>query len=290
MNCRDVEKYLQSYVDGEFSPEEETEIEQHFKFCPVCQKKVAFAGWFRREFKKSMPDVSASNSFKVGMRNMLYEEARRSAPLAYKLAPAMAMLVLLLLVGVVYLNPTVEVSSPVVEATVDRHVSQLPLDVASNDYNKVQKYLQKKINYAVSLPRFRNTSMALVGGRLVSVQDRPAAYVNYRMQDRNYTMLAAPLEQFRKQIENMRSRIIGRHRIFLTRHNGFNVVLWHDNRTLYSITSDDDENQLIKVVAQAESESEDEPSDAMSSSPDSEPDTPDSVLKAAFETSPVTDE
>ncbi len=251
MNCRDVEKYLQSYVDGEFSRDEETEIEQHFKFCPVCQKRVAFESWFKNNLDNSIKDGKAPQSLKANIQGMLALEKRRNAPPIYKIAPVFAMLALIAVVSIVYFNPKVEVSSPVVEATVARHVDKLPLDVASNDPAKVQKYMREKTRFAISVPHFVKSDAALLGGRLVSLQDLPAAYLTYRMKDRDYSIMAAPLERFRQQLSRLPRRMVNKHELYLARYNGFSVVIWHNNKMLYSITSDDNENHLIKLVQQA---------------------------------------
>ncbi|MBN2379234.1 zf-HC2 domain-containing protein [candidate division WOR-3 bacterium] len=41
MNCKEIEKLLQLYHDGELEPEQRKEIECHLSGCPACQAKLA---------------------------------------------------------------------------------------------------------------------------------------------------------------------------------------------------------------------------------------------------------
>lgn len=248
MDCRDAEKYFQAYVDGEFDELERDEIEQHFKFCPHCQKRVQYLTWFKRETKRALPQTSAPSSLKLRIADELRREHRRSLPLSYKLAPALAVAAIFL---AVFFWPHIEVSSPLVEAAVDRHMKQLPNDVRSTDYDQVKSFMQEKLNYAISIPRFEHEQKRLVltGGRVGSLADGGSAYFEYMGRGKRYTMLIAPFNQARFQLAQAKMRQIGQKQFLVGRSHGYGVVLWHDGRNLYSMVGDDDEDNLVALAS-----------------------------------------
>ena len=249
MNCRDVEKYLQAYVDGEFSEAEESEIEQHFKFCPVCRKNISFETWFKKGLKQSMPDRNAPQSLRVQINRLLKDEKRKEFPLYLKLTPAVA--IVLIFMGVIFF-PDIEVSSPIVEATVDRHVNDLPFDVQSDDYQKINKFFREKIGQVIRIPSFRTSNIVIRGGRLGLVRKRSVAYLSFNRGERRYSMTAAPFKDFMDKFPGGRRRVVNNHDFFVTKHAGFNVVVWRNQQMIYSIVSDEGERDLVELAAAAE--------------------------------------
>ncbi len=249
MNCRDVERYLHTYVDGEFSDLEETEIEQHFKFCPACQKKVAFHVWFKKGMKQSLPQYQAPQSLGMEVRHLISQERSRNTPVALRYAPAMA--IILVFFGIFFF-PRIEVSSPIVEASISRHLRNLPFDVQSNDLQTVQSYLQQRVNYAMHVPRFKKAGIQLEGGRITSVKDAPAVYLSYNINGRRCSLVAAPAEEDPSETSGGIRKVVNNREFWVTNKNGLNVVLWKRNNMVYSFVSDSPENEVITMASSVE--------------------------------------
>jgi anti-sigma factor (TIGR02949 family) len=249
MKCQDVEKYLRAYVDGEFSEQEEGEIEQHFKFCPACQKRVSFEAWFKKGVKASFAPVSAPRSLHAEISHKIRKQARADIPAWLKLSPAMA--IVLLSLGIFFF-PNIEVSSPMVEATVDTHIRDLPFDVQTEDMNKVSAYFKQKINYPVRIPHFRQRQVRLIGGRVSSVADRHAAYLAFKGGNgHRYSMIAKPVSD-EAAAPDGETRDVGGRSYTIVRHNGYNVVLWTTGGMQYSLAGDDQPDDLIRLVSEAD--------------------------------------
>ncbi|RJO63197.1 MAG: hypothetical protein C4523_20720 [Myxococcales bacterium] len=250
MNCRDADKYLLAYIDGEFDGAESSEIEQHFKFCPACRRKVEFELWFKRGVKTANPpEVRAPASLRAAVHRTYREEQVRRIPWALKLAPAAAVV---LVFAWIFFQPSIDISMPIVEASVDRHTDNTPFDVQSPDPKQVADYFTTRIKYAVRLPQFRHTNLELLGGRVATLRDAPVAYVAYQGNGRRYSIIAAPgLDRLPVIPESVRMRVNNRD-VVITRHNGFLVVLWRAGDMVYSITSNDDESEVVDLVADAE--------------------------------------
>jgi len=249
MKCQDADRYLQAFVDGEFSETEQTEIEQHFKFCPVCQKKVAFESWFKKNTTKSFTDTKAPRRLEAEIGYMLSKERGRQTPMWVKLSPAMA---LLLAFFAIYFMPHIEVSTPIVEATIDRHLKSLPFDVQSPDTIEVRNFLQEKIKYPVHIPRFTHHPMQLMGGRVTTVQDHNAAYLVFSNNGHRYSVVAKPANPDESDIPEGIQRTVSGRKFTLVKKNGFNVVLWNANQMLYTLASDQDEDTMINLAASVE--------------------------------------
>ncbi len=246
MDCKDFEQYLQPYLDGEFTEGEEQEIESHFKYCPVCQQKVAFERWFKRGVRQAVTNEEAPRALRAQVALSMMEQRKKSVPLAWKLAPAMAMA---LVFAVILFQPRIEIS-PIVEAAVDVHTKELPYDVQSPDYKTVRTYLRKKTGFAVPSVKFTNSRIELVGGRVDRVYNHSAAYYGFQREGRRYSLVVATDTGNHDLAGTVRRA--GNREVYLDQRRGFNVVAWRDRKLIYTLVSDDNESNLMKAVETAD--------------------------------------
>lgn len=250
MKCSEVEIYLQAYVDGEFGGAEEGEIEQHFKFCPVCQKKVAMAVWLKEGLRAAVPDQAAPAGLRMRLTSVLAEERNQAVPVWIKLAPVMVMA--LVFVGAFFF-PRIEISSPIVDATVGGHVRGLPLDVRSDNVSEVKDYFMEKLNWAIPIPRFDRRKISLAGGRVAAVHNCGCATISYQGNGRRYTMMVAPEREVpMPHLKNATVRRAGQRDVVLTRQNGLTVAIWQEGNATISLASDEEEGDLLNTISDAE--------------------------------------
>jgi len=252
MKCQDVERYLQAYVDGEFSDSELTEIEQHFKFCPVCQKKVAYAAWFKNGLKNSLESSKAPKRLHQSVGMMISDERSAETPKWVRMTPVLA--TILVFFGV-FMFPRIHVSSPIVEATVDRHLKDLPYDVQSDDTQTLGQYFHEKINTSIKVPYFKRSHLQLLGGRVSTIGNHTVAYMAFFGNGRRYSMIAQPItsEYHENAILDEGTPHIVDNRMFTTvKRDGYNVVVWSNGRIIYSFTSDENETDLVQLAASVE--------------------------------------
>ena len=191
---------LHAYADGELSPEQRIEVEALMARDPVAARKVA--DWKRqRELLKSGFDGVLDEPVPQQLAAALRE--RRPPP---RVAPwlAMAAAVLLLLFGGAGGWLLRGDSGPVTVADLGRQAIEAqtvyavevrhPVEVPGTDKEHLQAWLTKRVGTAFKVPDLTEQGYALLGGRLLSGDQGPAAMLMYEDQkgQRVSVVLAAP--------------------------------------------------------------------------------------------------
>lgn len=191
---------LHAYVDGELSADQRAEVEALMARDPEAARKVA--DWKRqRELLKSAFDGVLVEPVPQQLAAALHV---RAAPSRVSPWLAMAAAVLLLLFGGLggwfLRGGTVPVAiadlgqqalaAHSVYAVEVRH----PVEVPGSDKDHLQAWLAKRVGTAFNVPDLSEQGYALLGGRLLSGDEGPAALLMYEDQrgQRLTVMLAAP--------------------------------------------------------------------------------------------------
>jgi anti-sigma factor RsiW len=190
---------LHAYADGELSPEQRAEVEALLARDPEAARKVA--DWKRqRELLKSAFDGVLGEPVPPPLAATL----RRSSPPA-RLSPwlAMAAAVLLLLCGGLA-GWFLKGEAPVTMADLGREALEAhsvyaveirhPVEVKGDDKDHLQAWLSKRVGTAFTVPDLTEQGYTLLGGRLLSAEEGPAAMLMYedRKGQRVSVVLAAP--------------------------------------------------------------------------------------------------
>jgi hypothetical protein len=143
-----------------------------------------------------------------------------------------------------------------------RHVrGQLPLEMESEDPQKVSGWFSNKVNFSVKLPNYQESSgqeklYTLEGARLVNYQTDYAAYVAYRMKERPISLVIT---------SGAAAKLSGGEEIAskgLTFHynaiDGLKVITWSDRGLTYALVSDlDERGQQSCIVCHAGTKDQD---------------------------------
>jgi anti-sigma factor RsiW len=191
---------LHAYADGELSPEQRSEVEALLARDPDAARKVA--DWKRqRDLLKSAFDSVLDEPVPQQHAATLRRQAepRRVAPWL-----AMAAAVLLLLFGGLggwFLKgervsvAVADLGRQAIEAhSVYAVEVRHPVEVPGSDKDHLQAWLTKRVGTAFKVPDLTEQGYALLGGRLLSGDEGPAALLMYEDQkgQRISVVLAAP--------------------------------------------------------------------------------------------------
>ncbi len=244
-DCRELSALLPLFVDGEFEQAERVAIEQHLASCSSCARQVHALRAFKNSVARSVQrsdalQVPAGLTGRIRRRTQRARATRNALRLA---APASAAAVLIGFFTVA----TGNAYTPIVDESLQRHIDNAKVDYASPSPKRIERTLLHRLGRPLPVPTFRSPRIAFRGARLVRLQNRPAAYLVYGTPRSRITVLAMPDpgDHFDKADDSAHTG--SRHPLLVERHKGFNVVVWHQRGTLYSMVSDMDSHEMIKL-------------------------------------------
>src|SRR5215469_12844286 len=177
MPCDRDRAKLAMYLDGEATDEEARLLEQHLQTCPVCAAEIAVMVKLRRALRPAASRFLPSEQFR---KRVLAEVSSPKRVRLVWLWPTSALALAILVVAAVWLRHS-DQRSQTFQEVADLHIADLastnPFDVVSSDRHTVKPWFQGRIPFAFNLPEFAGTDFTLLGGRLVYLDQQPAAQV-----------------------------------------------------------------------------------------------------------------
>lgn len=247
MTCAEAETFVQAYVDGELTGRDRQVYEHHIGDCGQCRSASRFEGRFKAAVRAHLGRKPVPAELEGRLRRALVDQPiapRRWPWTSYpRLVPVLAAAgVLLAITGTLRTRP-----SFVHEQARRTFQAELPFDVAGPDCGSIASWFRGRVDFPVHPPRLPG-SVTCEGGRLVNVEDRPAAYLVYHDQSgRRLSVLvfdpaAAPIEAPQRRVVNGRE-------IFYRGGPGVSTAAYRDRGLGYVVTSDLDEESLTQLVS-----------------------------------------
>jgi anti-sigma factor RsiW len=266
LDCAEMQRTLETYLDGELASRELLEAEAHLDACPACRTLADRAGRARAALRAKLrvamgdgsPAGSAPGELRDRIRLALVRERRSSwrtwlSPLRLGLVAAGCTALLLAAVLLRPAPPPARAAAdPLVEDAVRKHSRDLPLEVtaAAVGPESVAGWFNGKLDFNAAPPRFRHNEVRLVGARLSHILDRPAAYVRYDL-PRGQAGLFILDDPQRRFAATGRVMHVGPGTVRIANARGFNVAVWRRNEIVYSLVSNLDEQDLARLVEAA---------------------------------------
>jgi mycothiol system anti-sigma-R factor len=92
MDCREFQKFVHLFLDGEFDERDRGEVEGHLRECPRCLEQARFEKWFREGVRRCLAQEEASPELRRRILAEL-ERVQLAAPRSRILAVAATLLV-----------------------------------------------------------------------------------------------------------------------------------------------------------------------------------------------------
>lgn len=246
-DCLELGALLPLYVDGEFQDGERSAIEQHLAVCASCSRQVHALRAFKNSVARAVLDrdamqVPAGLNQRIRRRTQRARAARSALRLA---APASAAAVLIGFFTVA----TGNAYSPIVAESVQRHMDNARVDYASPSPSRIERALHRHLKSPLRVPIFQSPQVALRGARLVRLQNRPAAYLVYGTARSKISVFAMPDpdDRFAPHDERL-APADSTQPLLVERRNGYNVIVWRQRGTLYSMVSDLDAREVLSLL------------------------------------------
>ena len=252
MECREVDNYAELSFDGELDAGDRAELEAHLNRCPACRRRCEAKGWFQSQVRARLQQQSEITAPPLGLRarvtcQIRAEEEKTRSPIVRFIPVMVGMAIFGLLVASNNGNTTP--LDP--DASVDRHAAHLPPEVrAFGDVRSVRRFLDQNFNHAVDFPDVERTlpHTRLVGARLDHVANREAVLLMYDHRGTRVSMMVFPAQRALTAPPRFELRTVQGHPVIVGRHRGYNVVAWTRGTLVYSVVSDVDEHDLVRLV------------------------------------------
>jgi len=262
-DCGDVERLLEPYLDGEFDVAERAGLEDHLSTCARCRHAVAEAMSFRSAFRAKLREATApgtaAGTAPDSLRRRISEslDGEQSPALSWwrrLLTPLPVGALAACVAGALVVFAGHRSTDLLIEDAVRKHARDLPLELsaASVAPESIPGLLASKLDFNPRPPTFQARSgVRLVGARLAQLREWPAAYMGYQTPQGQVGLFIID-DPERRVGEPGHEVRAGSATIRVINARGYNVAVWRRDEIVYSLVTDLDEADLVRLVETAQ--------------------------------------
>jgi anti-sigma factor RsiW len=262
MNCEEVKKLMDGYLDGELDPITSQTIEQHLRECDKCDQAYKAHALLIRSISDKTPYYKAPAGLRERIQSSLREEiaersprsVSRNIPSLFQSKPSerravlfgtqwnwLALAAAIVFAAIIAFNLVPQLQRPgadqlLATQLIASHVRSLMAnhltDVASSDQHTVKPWLDAKLDFAPAVADLSSDGFPLVGGRLDYLDNRPVAALVYQRRKHFINLFVWPAESGSTGADKRITR------------QGYQLLHWVDSDFNYWAVSDVSDNDL----------------------------------------------
>jgi mycothiol system anti-sigma-R factor len=275
--CNEAIEQLHEFLDNELDDGNHSTIKQHIEMCHKCCEKFEFEQNLKKIIKDKTFLHKTPQSLLQSIASQLAdlkEERSQPEPIVlepkakyqtgifgfFTLRPAFVTMAILLPITItclavylVFLRPTG--FSPIIQVAAERHDSfvndNMHLDLVSSDRNEIRRHFKnlQRSNLAINVPECNGRDTKLLGCKNSSFAGRRSAYVGL---SGNHNKISLEMVNGSDMnINKLNHEIFNGKSYYFGRYKGYNVVLWRQGKTLYSMTSTMNRRDLMRVASES---------------------------------------
>ena len=275
--CNEAIEQLHEFLDNELDDGNHSTIKQHIEMCHKCCEKFEFEQNLKKIIKDKTFLHKTPQSLLQSIASQLAdlkEERSQPEPIVlepkakyqtgifgfFTLRPAFVTMAILLPITItclavylVFLRPTG--FSPIIQVAAERHDSfvndNMRLDLVSSDRNEIRRHFKnlQRSNLAINVPECNGRDTKLLGCKNFSFAGRRSAYVGL---SGNHNKISLEMVNGSDMnINKLNHEIFNGKSYYFGRYKGYNVVLWRQDKTLYSMTSTMNRRDLMRVASES---------------------------------------
>jgi anti-sigma factor RsiW len=235
VNCEDVDRLIDAYLDRALELKRQIEIERHLSRCQACQSLARQCEEFRSFFSANAPIYRAPPELRARILAMVPDEKVKPAyrfwrePWVY--AAAAVLVTLCVALTILFPDNGKEFSDVAVLNHSRSLASNDLVDVASADPGVVKPWLTAKLDFSPPVVDLPGSGYRLMGGRIAVIRNRPVAAVVYKRKGDVVTLFCWP--ENRDLVSN------GNYLI-----QGYHVCTWSNAECNYIVVSKLDSHEL----------------------------------------------
>lgn len=246
--CAEARSAVHWFLDDELDTETVSDLQHHMTECAQCRAYLDHELGVRRTVQRAGRTVHAPVRLREQIQKSIRAEQQQLQQPWRRWVPVAA--TAMVLFSYVWHDPSYSSAAYGLEQAVLRHSHDLPMDVQAADMGQVQKYFSSKLPFAVQLPPLHHAAAVHgVGGRIVQVDDRDAAYVRLDTPRGRMSVFVYPDRNGHTVLEHRRYDDLAPARHVVLRHvNGFTAAQWRQAGLVYSVVTDLPEQELTVVL------------------------------------------
>ncbi len=241
MACQLWSEKLDTYLDGELRPDEETALREHLRSCAACSSDSLDRLQAKRAIQSAGQRFFPDAAFRARIQKSV--GASRPARSRWQWLPALATSVAaaLLIVGVLSVSRDRGREQHLIGELADLHVATLasanPVDVISTDRHTVKPWFEGKIPFTFNLPELEGSPFTLMGGRISYLNQSPGAELVFRVRQHQISVFIFQ----ERAVEGMGTKETASTEL------SFNVRRWSRNGLHYFAIGDASAEDLDKL-------------------------------------------
>jgi anti-sigma factor RsiW len=259
LDCGDLARQVDPYLDGEFDARERAEVDAHLATCPACRSLLETQGKLRaalrERLREAMTPPAAAGRAPPALRARIEASlSRQRRPLWRRLFSPLPLAALAACAaGALLVLATHRADDALVVEAVRSHHRGLPLEVmaASVGEASIPAWFAGKLDFHPSPPQFHGSGIHVLGARLSNLRELPAAYIRYAL-PKGQAGLFIVDDPHRTFDPAGREVQVGPQVLRVVNSRGYNVAVWRENEIVYSLVSDLDEAALFDLVRTAQ--------------------------------------
>lgn len=250
--CADFLAIIYLYLDSELTTVETSELIRHLKICRQCTEAMGEAEAFSQRVRAARPSMNAPDSLRNAVSDKMRASSRRATDKStfrkiWISGWPMRIAATMILVGfgiLAYVREksagmqTIEAAALAAHEQFQQH--NLPLDVTSSSPEEVEAWFTQRVKFPFRMAKsgiaaYSQARYRLLGGRLIMIDNEPAALMAFALPDQVFTLLVAP----QRLGEASGGTLVRSDDItFHGRQAGkLHLVSWNNRRLTYVLTS-----------------------------------------------------
>jgi anti-sigma factor RsiW len=256
MDCSELERSVDAFLDAEFDDRERAEAEAHLAGCEPCRKMVEgqsrVRAALRAKLREAMGPAGSAGRAPAALRARLETSLREQRRPLWRraLSPLPIATVAACAAGALVVLASHSGNQALLDDAVRNHHRGLPLEV---DAAAMSGWFANKLDFHPSLPHFSPAAMRVEGARLSNLREWPAAYVRYQL-PRGQAGLFIVDDPNRRFDAPGRDVQVGSEMVRVASARGYNVAIWRQDEIVYSLITELDEQSLFQLVREAQAQ------------------------------------
>jgi anti-sigma factor (TIGR02949 family) len=257
MTCEDVPRVIDAYLDGELSVAVTLQAHEHFAACENCRRilesEAALHGLLVQAARAEAVPPRLRNHILGGLGTTEPAPLRSSRRLAMRFGIVSGFIGPAVLGWIVTEWIAPHPMTPLAAELASKHLLYGEghggaLELVTSEPAKMGSWFQGQLGFPVRLPSTARRPERLVGGRVSSVADSPAAYALYDRSGQSISLFVTRRVPFARR--GWTERHLDGAELYFASLRGVSLIWWEETQAdrLYAAVSAGDEDTLVEFA------------------------------------------